>query len=109
MTAKIQLTQGQTALVDAEDYDRLMLIKWHASRQGKYKKFYACSFKYISKGKKKKLWMHRIVTDCPDDMVVHHIDGDGLNNCKHNLMIVTYEENAKAAGNKTARKEEPWT
>jgi len=41
----------------------------------------------------KLLTVHRIMLNCPEGMVVDHLDGDGLNNCRDNLEIVTHREN----------------
>lgn len=39
--------------------------------------------------------MHRILTECPEGMVVdHHPNHYGLDNRKDNLTVVTFEENA---------------
>jgi hypothetical protein len=40
--------------------------------------------------------MHRELCGSPDGMVVDHLDGNGLNNCRSNFKIITQEENAKA-------------
>jgi hypothetical protein len=37
--------------------------------------------------------MHREVVNCPKDLQVDHKDGNGLNNSKLNLRIVTHKQN----------------
>ena len=37
--------------------------------------------------------LHRLLLDAPDGMVVDHFDGDGLNNRRSNLRVVTGKEN----------------
>lgn len=84
MTKEIQLTRGFVTLVDDEDFEELNKYKWHASYYGG-KTFYA----ETHTGK-----MHRILLGVSDNNYqVDHIDGDGLNNCKSNLRIVTNSQN----------------
>jgi hypothetical protein len=94
---------------DAKDFERISDRKWTVSKQGSYKKPYAVSF---TRGghPRTKLWMHRVIMECPEGMVTDHRDGDGLNNCRGNLRIVTFLENAKFANNKRNKRpsEEPW-
>ena len=37
--------------------------------------------------------LHRIIMNCPDDMVVDHIDHNPFNNMRSNLRICTYHQN----------------
>lgn len=43
----------------------------------------------------KKIRLHRYITDCPDGMVVDHINGDTKDNRMSNLRIITQSENLK--------------
>lgn len=83
----IPLTHGKFAIVDAEDYDRLGKYKWYC-REAK-NNFYA-----FRRNGKKMVSMHREIINAPEGLLVDHIDGDGLNNCKSNLRLCTYAENA---------------
>jgi hypothetical protein len=46
-----------------------------------------------NKKEKRREHLHRIVTNCPDDKVIDHINGDPLDNCLSNLRIVTAQQN----------------
>ncbi len=35
------------------------------------------------------VYLHRMIMEPPCDLVVDHVDGDGLNNCRKNLRVVT--------------------
>ena len=39
--------------------------------------------------------LHRLIMGCPDDMVVDHINGDGLDNRRANLRICTAAQNTR--------------
>jgi len=86
----IPLTRGLFAMVDDDDYDRLMLNKWYAAKQPKT--FYAARTIVVD-GKKTNIWMHREINETPDGLFTDHKDGDGLNNQKANLRSVTHQDN----------------
>jgi len=90
---KIPLTQGQVALVDDEDYERLSAFKWQARKDGRT--FYAQRFFKRSDGVQRVQLMHRFILDAPADMQVDHRDGNGLNNQRENLRLCTNTENAR--------------
>jgi len=87
---EISLTQGQVALVDDDDYERLSQWKWCVTKQRNT--FYAHRGTSVA-GVQKTLKMHRVILDCPRGMDIDHIDGNGLNNQKSNLRIVTRRQN----------------
>jgi hypothetical protein len=37
--------------------------------------------------------LHRVIMDCPEGMMIDHINHDKLNNCRSNLRIVTEQQN----------------
>ncbi len=85
---EILLTQGKVALVDADDYEKLSQYKWHAQKDYKSKN---C---YYARHKKEGILMHHLVIGRPPmGMMTDHIDGNGLNNQKHNLHHVTNRVN----------------
>jgi hypothetical protein len=94
---KIPLTQGKYAIVDPDDYYRLIEYKWHACRR--CYKFYAARRIVNRKGKKgKTVHMHREVANTPDGLMCDHINGRTLDNRKANLRSATAWQNCWNAG-----------
>jgi hypothetical protein len=91
MVKKIELTQGKYTIVDDEDYEFLNQWQWHVNRK-KCKTssdlLYAKRFE-----KRKTITMHRLILNAPKGMDVDHINGNGLDNRKCNLRIVSHREN----------------
>ena len=87
---EIPLTQGKVALVDDEDYEKLMQYKWYANKMRNV--YYAVRGLNIN-GKQQIQSMHKMLMECPANMNIDHIDGNGLNNQKDNLRIVTIRQN----------------
>jgi hypothetical protein len=77
------------ALVDDEDFTKLSQFKWSVSTIN--------NNRYALTGKKDPIAgstaMHRIIMNPPKGMEVDHIDGNGLNNQKSNLRVVTHWQN----------------
>lgn len=91
---EIVLTQGKVALVDDDNYHELSKFKWYAKRHRRT--FYAVRNIriYPGYGGQRCLWMHRVILgDIKPPLQTDHIDGDGLNNQRSNLRIVTNREN----------------
>ena len=70
------------ALVDDDDYDLLTQHRWSLNNSR-----YAVTFNGSH------ILMHRLIMNCPKDMVVDHINNNGLDNRKCNLRICTAIEN----------------
>jgi hypothetical protein len=73
---------GRT-LIDTEDIDKVKHLKWRLNNKG-----------YVTSGAEN-ICLHRIVTDCPDELVVDHISHNTLDNRKANLRVCTQKENAR--------------
>ncbi|UCD52669.1 MAG: HNH endonuclease [Phycisphaerales bacterium] len=83
----IALTKGKFAIVDAADFERLNRYKWNAMEvKGKW---YAR--RSVPGGGV--MLMHREIMNAPDDMVVDHINGNGLDNRQANLRVCTAQQN----------------
>ena len=99
---KIPLTHGNFALVDDDDYDRLMATgkgRWHLGSDG-----YARQSKdYKKEGNKrstKAIIMHRVILGLSfgDGLQVDHINRDKLDNRKSNLRVCTVAQNSANKG-----------
>ena len=84
----IPLTRGLYALVDAKNYDWLCRHKWtvQATHAGKAQ--------YAVRGSHgRKIFMHREIMKTPPDMVVDHINRNGLDNREANMRNCTRLQN----------------
>lgn len=90
MVREIPLTQGFVALVDDEDYERVMQFKWYAHRDNG--NVYARS-DIRRNGKKVSLRLHRFILDAPPDVLVDHADGNGLDCTRRNIRFATVSQN----------------
>jgi hypothetical protein len=83
----IELSRGESALVDDDIYETVNKYKWCYSGTG-----HAMRFSY-KKGKKKGIYMSRDIMGVLDSKTrVWHIDGDKLNNTRANLGLTVREE-----------------
>lgn len=85
----IQLNRGYECRVSDEDYDKVKVYRWRVNFSGSGAGPYAVtdiSWK-DENGKKhrRKLLMHRFLTNAPPTVHVDHEDRDGLNNQRNNM------------------------
>lgn len=91
-TIEVELTQGQTALIDTQDLEKILAYKWcaHAEHND-------CWYTYAAgpRGDKGRpvVRMHRIILNAPDGMQVDHRNGNGLDNRRANLRLATASQN----------------
>jgi hypothetical protein len=81
----IILTKGYKTMVDDEDYEWLNQWNW-------YYNLYATR-KIQKNNKSNNIWMHRLIMNCPKNLVVDHINLDKLDNRKNNLRICNKHQN----------------
>lgn len=81
-------TKGEEFLFDLEDYDKIKDYCWSKNGKG-----YIIS---TDSKTRKTVLLHRIITDCPDNLVPDHIHGKDTryDNRKENLRIVTTQQNS---------------
>jgi hypothetical protein len=95
--AYVPLTKGYTAVIDADDVPLVAEWNWSAQvfkrqRDGSIYTVYAHRQQIVGT-KKGALYLHRVIAGTPADMHTDHIDGDGLNNRRSNLRVVTRTQN----------------
>lgn len=88
---EIELSQGKKALVDDDDYQYLNQWNWTANKHGNT--YRVLRYPKIN-GKRKIIYMHRLIMNAPDNLEVDHIDHDNLNNQKSNLRTCTHKQNS---------------
>jgi hypothetical protein len=92
----IPLTQGYSALVDVEDYERVSFFHWHAAPQrrkdGSIKNVYA---RHSSTKKHSSQLLHRFILELEkaDKRLVDHINHNGLDCTRANLRVATISQN----------------
>lgn len=91
MSKTIALTRGYVTVVDDEDHDRLVRLKWHArTSRGNV---YAYHTKQVG-GQIVNVAMHRLILGVIDpDVQVDHESGDTLDNRRQNLRACTSAQN----------------
>jgi len=73
------------AIFDMEDFVKLRKCNWKLRKDSKT--FYLLN--------SRKGFAHRYIMECPTQMQIDHINGDGLDNRKSNLRIVSNRENSR--------------
>jgi hypothetical protein len=90
---EIQLSQGQVALVDDADFDRINRVRWHAQRTPEGVFYAIAAGADPQTGKRTTVYMHRMVMRAPKGSAVDHRDGNRLNNQRDNLRFCNPLEN----------------
>ena len=96
----IHLGTGEySAIVDDEWYVRLSQYRWRCN-VGPYGNKYAFRTPKTN-GKQQSIWMHRLILPPSEGFEIDHINGNGLDNQRHNLRICTKSQNG---GNRFSQK-----
>lgn len=75
-------------IIDIDDFEKIKKYRWHLEKSKGDLKYIAC----CSEGKTKRI--HNIIMGTYEDLVIDHINGNGLDNRKQNLRVATISENA---------------
>jgi hypothetical protein len=81
----LPLSRGKCALIDESDVALVSGRRWHAMPSNVT--WYARS----SDG----VYLHRLLTECPDGLEVDHVNHNGLDNRRANLRVCTHTENMR--------------
>ncbi len=89
---KVPLTKDKFAIVDPEDYHRLIEYKWYAHK-GTNTYYAVRSLTNGKYRKRKNQYMHHLVIDIPPGRFCDHLNHNGLDNRKANLRLATHTQN----------------
>ncbi len=90
--AYVPLTRDYRAVIDAVDIPLVAGRNWSALVSKRRKAVYAARVETTC-GAPKMILMHRLLSNAPDDVLVDHKDGDGLNNRRVNVRHCTRAQN----------------
>ena len=82
MVTNVLLTNGMSAMVDDWNVDRLSGYTWS------YSNGYA-----VSGTRGNLVYMHQLIIDAADGMIVDHVNGNRLDNRESNLRAASYSQN----------------
>ncbi len=82
---EIRLTQGKTALVDLEDWERVRQYRWH-TKPG-HSTFYGRTHVYEQGLKQRTFYLHRVALDTLAGQQIDHWNKNGLDCRRSNLRL----------------------
>lgn len=83
----IPLTQGEVALVDDENFEKVCTYKWYLHNSG-------YGARRGRKGERSVVFLHHQISGIPEDgLQTDHINRDRLDNRKSNLRVATRSQN----------------
>lgn len=96
---EVTLANGLVAMVDDDKFDAVSAYRWHPHIRKHTT--YAVTNVTI-RGKRTKIYMHRLVVQAPVGLVVDHINHNGLDNRAENLRAVPRSVNTHNKKNATS-------
>ena len=95
-TEIIPIAGNRWAVIDKDDMDKCSHYHWHVQAVGNTKHEYITGYK-PGFYKQPRIRLHRFILGLTknDAQIVHHINGNTLDNRKENLQIMTRSEHSK--------------
>lgn len=87
----IPLSSGAHTIVDAADFPKVAGYPWYESSNGRHTSYAYCGIG--GRYHRKHFALHRFLLNPPRDMVVDHINRNGLDNRRCNLRVLTLSQN----------------
>ena len=91
-TIEIPLTQGQVAIIDREDWEKVKGYNWCARYDKKMRGYYASTTISVN-GRRRTIQLHRIIENAPKGIFVDHVNHNTLDNRKSNLRLCNHSQN----------------
>ena len=89
----LSLSAGYVAIIDDEDFDRASQLNWYLDRTKSPNRIYVRNIKQIN-NKVYKIRLHQFILGRqPRGIDIDHANGNGLDNRKCNLRLVTRSQN----------------
>jgi hypothetical protein len=95
--AEIYVGEGLFAVCDWSDWGKVRSYNWNLTTRNKTLGagcLYAQAWSSNSTGSRNRVTMHQLIMQPPKGLVVDHINGNGLDNRRENLRLVTHQENS---------------
>lgn len=91
----LPLSQGKVTVIDNVEYEWLSQWKWQARKEGRT--WYAARTEKLPNSRRCSIRMHREIMGLKhgDGLECDHVNGDGLDNQRANLRIVSHKENQR--------------
>ena len=85
----IKLTKNYITLIDNEDFEKVINLKWYAHKSTKNKI-------YAAHKNSKMIYLHRYIMNITEKkVIIDHINGNTLDNRKQNLRVCSQNQNTK--------------